>query len=1536
MLRTFLLFFALLIAVKGNSQVFLEENFDNGLPSTFVVQNGGSTDLTWVGVNNYLESNAPKTLNGSPFLFCNGDPAGPGSSMDEYITTPSMNTLSANILTLQFTQYYRDYAGTDTDTGIVEVYDGSVWVRLASYQSNKGSWTTPNVARFNITQYRNSSMKIRFHFLGDWPWYWAIDNFKVFVPQPSDIGVTSVLTPASECGITPSLNLKVRISNFGTASQSNFPVAYSVNGGTPVIETCTSSVSSNNTKDFTFATPLNLSTPGAYKIKIWTLLTTDLDNSNDTLSDFLITRYENSIPSLTFDNYDGSNLPDVHPGWKEAKGKIPSGTTSLWTKGSALQQAYFGSITARVNLNSNQAREWMIGPSIKPLSNTGITFKAAITDWNGNTLDYMGQDDSLRIMVSTNCGQNWRAVFSINANTGLSNNLTKFIVPLAAYAGQEIRIAVFATDGNFDGEEDYDIHIDNFSVESLPAGDIGVSAIKSPASNCGLGVSPVTVQVRNFGFSTQRNFQVYYKFDNQTVVSELFSDSIKPNQVKDFTFSQTANIAALGVYKFSAWTALPGDPNKFNDSTKNVMVENSLAITNYPYLESFENGAGGWKSGGSLSSWELGTPQKTIISSPADGNFSWVTGGASTGTYNSNEKSFVIGPCFNFTNLVNPIIEMKVWWHSDYEKDGAVLQYSINGGTNWANVGQVGDPNNWFNTTTIPALSFPPISAIPQMGWSGGVGTNQNGSGGWVTIRNFVKLAAGEPVVKFRVCFGANSSVNGDGFAFDRVSIYEGPTKDAELNGIVSPALSNCAFGPAFPIKVKLSNKGSQPITNVPISYQINNLPPVNEVITSSIDSNQTVEYTFNQTFDFSNPGTYNVRCWTALSGDDILYNDSILVHRVAVYSNGLDTLKFDSYSGSNLSIVYPGYREARKYTPEGELSNWTRSNPAQTAFFSGATAKLNLVSNFSKEWLISPQFTCEPTTRLSFRMAITKGNDILPQNLGQDDSVLVRISTNCGASWTTLRYFNRDSVFTNSFRNFRISLAAYAGQKVIIGFYGSDGAIDNPEDADIHISKVLVLPSPANDMAMAGLVSPVQSCGLGAAEVIKVKVFNNGAASQNAYKIGYQVNNNVPVIEDITTPIASGAEVEYSFNQTVNFTQPGIYRIKVWTKLTTDAVSVNDSSSFTIRKYGTPTATLAFTGFGGSNLTEVSNDWSEAVGNPPQRGNSKWSALTIGSNIVARIPIAGGNISEWLVSPVVKLGEGSVVRFRAAVRLPGTNLDGTLDSDDKIMVLATSNCGQTWDTLKIFTDTTQPALTAALDPLEVSLSAYDNQEVRIAFYATDGVRADLVSDFLLDDVKLVSTASLTDIGVLNLLSPGAEMVVGNPNLVKVRIKNFGNTLISSQALLMASVGESNYSIYLEESIPVGGIRDVLLGEYIPEEEGTVIACAYIQLLPEGDVEALNDTLCTQITITSSEGNILENPVYAFPVPARRDLFVRTSLIATSDELILTNTAGIRLPLSFRKEKEGLYYLNMESLPAGMYFLFGADKSRTPLKLVKE
>jgi CARDB len=299
-----------------SQQVFLDENFNNGIPASYQIQNGGSTDLTWEVVPNYLEGNTARSLNGSQFLFCNGDPAGAGSTMDEFITTTPFNSSAATSLVLQFSQFYKDYTNTVTDTGFIEVYDGNDWIVVGTNTVTKGTWTNPVSTRINITAYKNFEMRIRFRFVGEWPWYWAIDNLKVFTPGQKDVGVQSVVAPLTDCNLGDNVTLKLKVANYGTQSQPDIPVKYSVNGGPPVTQTMSASIAANATRDITFTTPVSTTALGQFKLTMWTDHVGDQDHSNDTLKGFSFTRYLNSYPTVTFTGYEGTNLGEVFPGWR--------------------------------------------------------------------------------------------------------------------------------------------------------------------------------------------------------------------------------------------------------------------------------------------------------------------------------------------------------------------------------------------------------------------------------------------------------------------------------------------------------------------------------------------------------------------------------------------------------------------------------------------------------------------------------------------------------------------------------------------------------------------------------------------------------------------------------------------------------------------------------------------------------------------------------------------------------------------------------------------------------------------------------------------------------------------------------------------------------------------------------------------------------------------------------------------------------------------------------------------------------------------
>ncbi len=114
----------------------------------------------------------------------------------------------------------------------------------------------------------------------------AFDDFKISNIFPIDMGVTEVSQPAGllfpTCSYTSSETISVVIENFGSDSVSNFPLAYRINGGTPVQETFAGTILSGATATYTFATPANLSTNGTYDIESYTLVSNDAFHGNDT------------------------------------------------------------------------------------------------------------------------------------------------------------------------------------------------------------------------------------------------------------------------------------------------------------------------------------------------------------------------------------------------------------------------------------------------------------------------------------------------------------------------------------------------------------------------------------------------------------------------------------------------------------------------------------------------------------------------------------------------------------------------------------------------------------------------------------------------------------------------------------------------------------------------------------------------------------------------------------------------------------------------------------------------------------------------------------------------------------------------------------------------------------------------------------------------------------------------------------------------------------------------------------------------------
>jgi len=217
-------------------------------------------------------------------------------------------------------------------------------------------------------------------------------------------------------------------------------------------------------------------------------------------------------------------------------------------------------------------------------------------------------------------------------------------------------------------------------------------------------------------------------------------------------------------------------------------------VNTFPYVADFEASQDGWVSGGTNNDWAWGAPTKPNINHAGSGTKCWISGGLTTAFYNYSEASYVESPCFDFTNLQHPFITLLIFEETEHKFDGANLQYSLDGGTNWTVEGGYLDTSclegYWYNYPSIRYLEAP--ISLDSTGWNGNSLANsteggtqcQGGFGytGWVHAKHCMQNLAGKPNVIFRVTFGAGTTCNHfDGFAFDSVAIGEAVANSGTL-----------------------------------------------------------------------------------------------------------------------------------------------------------------------------------------------------------------------------------------------------------------------------------------------------------------------------------------------------------------------------------------------------------------------------------------------------------------------------------------------------------------------------------------------------------------------------------------------------------------------------------------------------------------------------------------------------------------------------------------------------------------------------------
>jgi len=518
--------------------------------------------------------------------------------------------------------------------------------------------------------------------------------------------------------IGASASVFVRLRNLYTAPCNSYSLSYSINGGVwgtlaglPVIPAA-------GTLDAELP-GLPLGTPGSYHIvvAVTNLSVSDPNKMNDTLS-FTIVNLPNDPLDLATPFSDDFETMDVVTVGHDSLGVSPNGHWDFFNGNDTgrMRSFLFDDITIGGNRSISLDEAMPVQTGSKNLFTGTFNLSAYDTGTAEVRMDFdyvlhgvpANKDGNTVYARGCDTGS-WRGIFSYDFEnfTGVvskarSLSLTDLFRAARHNFTGSTGVAFGQSDVTLIGARNFGagLTIDNFRLYTV-ANDAEMVKVIAPApNNCGLpSVMPLTVQVRNGVGYTLYNVQLFYKADGGTTYTGII-DSIKAKDTVSYTFAQQLNVPPGTTHSITTWLAVAGDTYTQNDSIVNYKFRNSRIISEFPYLENFEDNDGGFYASGMGNSWQYGTPASPKINRAASGTKAWKTNLA--GYYTNLEKSYLYSPCFDVSQLSNPMLSFST--AMDIENCGSTLcdyaymEYTFDDET-WNKLGEAGQGTNWYDST---------------------------------------------------------------------------------------------------------------------------------------------------------------------------------------------------------------------------------------------------------------------------------------------------------------------------------------------------------------------------------------------------------------------------------------------------------------------------------------------------------------------------------------------------------------------------------------------------------------------------------------------------------------------------------------------------------------------------------------------------------------------------------------------------------------------------------------------------------------------
>jgi len=688
-----------------------------------------------------------------------------------------------------------------------------------------------------------------------------------------DMGISDIVTPDSGMCYTTAEPFIVKIKNYGSQTlnmaANNVTVHSTVTGintlNVPDKVITAGIIQPNQEMNVLVVNNLNLGTTGQYTFNVWTSVNQDGDPTNDSVETKMIDvfstitalpyyqDFENFIPSSTM------NDPGViGEGWSifnnstNYKWYVGNGNTYTTGTGPAIDHT-----TGTASGKYMYAEAAGYSPSYAIFTSPCINISA----YSNPTLKFWyhmfgANINSLKVDVLSN-GVWHNSVGNIMGHQ--QNTATEpwkqAIVNLSGYNGT-IRFRFRAIKSS---SYSADIAIDDIAVVNTLPHDAGIATnFVLPNVNYAMASTliPVKVEIQNLGLDTLTHLNVGYNAGNALPVLESWTGTILPFESDIYEFN-TQMLAPNGEVNICAYTKLSNDNDNSNDTS--CMSFTGIPVLPLPYNDDFE-GAGYFVGSGGNLQWQKGMPIKSIFNTTHSGSNAWVT--SLNSNYLNNSNDYLYTPFYDFSQVPNCKMSFYHRIDSETSSDGGSIQYSIDMGQTWINLGYIGDPlsTSWYNSNIGGTHSW----SGPDSNWR-------------YSTYDLSAFNSYSNPVQFRFVFISDASVNNyEGWMIDDFSITPPSIpNDAGISNILSPSKYTVP-GSSNIVKIRVYNYGSQTLTSIPVSYQLDNNTAINEIWTGNLAPGNYTDYSF--TTPYTAIPTYKIRVKTNLGTDTYAFNDTLSI----------------------------------------------------------------------------------------------------------------------------------------------------------------------------------------------------------------------------------------------------------------------------------------------------------------------------------------------------------------------------------------------------------------------------------------------------------------------------------------------------------------------------------------------------------------------------------------------------------------------------------------------------------------------------------